>query len=196
MEKEIFLVFSFTGTTLSRLIKKFTKDNYTHVSLCLNGNFQEMYSFGRKHPSNPIWAGFVTENLFDGVFKNFKNSRCLVYKITVKEEQYERLLEELCIFLNNSSKYKYNFLGLFTAKANRDFTRKYHYFCSQFVSELLLKSEILETSKSPSTIKPSELTEIKDKVFIFEGTVSDFSKFINKKNNSFNNDSHYSEVTT
>ena len=185
MGKNIYLVFSFTGTVLSRIIKKTTKDSYAHVSICIDGDFEKMYSFGRKHPSNPIWAGLVIENLFDGVFKNFKNSQCLIYKLTITETQFSRLQEELDKFMGEQKKYKYNFAGLITLKFNKALSRKYHYFCSQFVSELLQKSDILTLKKSPALVKPSELINIENKVFIFEGSISDFSNFISDNKINF-----------
>lgn len=178
MSKEIYLVFSYTGTLLSKCIKKITNDKYAHVSISLDDTFTNMYSFGRKHPSNPIWAGLVTENLFDGVFKNFKNSKCLIYKIEISPEQYLELEKILNIFMSEQKKYKYNFIGLFTVKTKKTFKRKYHYFCSQFVSEVLQAAHIIQLSKSPEFIKPCDLlnTNIENKIFIYEGLITDFKK--------------------
>lgn len=184
MKKNIYLVFSFTGTLLSRIIKRITKDNYAHVSISLEDNFEKMYSFGRKHASNPIWAGLVTENLFDGVFKNFKYSQCLVYKIEITEEQYNRLEIEINKFMEEQKKYRYNFVGLIALKFNKTFKRKYHYFCSQFISELLHKSRILHLNKPPELMKPCELINIENKSFVFEGLITDFNEFL--KNNKIN----------
>lgn len=178
MSKEIYLIFSYTGTLLSKCIKKITHDKYAHVSISLDDTFTNMYSFGRKHPSNPIWAGLVTENLFDGVFKNFKNSRCLIYKIEISPEQYSILEEIINNFMSEQKKYKYNFIGLFTIKMNNQFKRKYHYFCSQFVSEILHESHIIKLNKSPEFIKPCDLLNINidKKTFIYEGLITDFKK--------------------
>lgn len=187
MKRNIYLVFSFTGTLLSRIIKRTTKDSYAHVSISLEDNFEKMYSFGRKHPSNPIWAGLVTENLFEGVFKNFKNSQCLVYKIEITEEQYNQLEIELNKFMGEQNKYRYNFAGLIALKFNKTLKRKYHYFCSQFVSELLHKSEILYLNKPPELTKPCELINIENKIFVFEGSIKDFNAFLKNKKINFEN---------
>ena len=81
--KYIYLVFSYTGSNLSNVIRLATKDTYTHVSLSLDDTFTEMYSFGRKIPNNPFIAGLVKENLYDGTFKLFTKSKCLIYKIRI-----------------------------------------------------------------------------------------------------------------
>ena len=48
--KKIYIVLTHTGTTLSKIIKTYTKDEFSHVSIALDNKLQEMYSFGRLHP--------------------------------------------------------------------------------------------------------------------------------------------------
>ncbi|MFR7463045.1 MAG: tyrosine-type recombinase/integrase [Clostridia bacterium] len=55
--KKIYIVLTHTGTTLSKIIKTYTKDEFSHVSIALDNKLQEMYSFGRLHPYNPFWGG-------------------------------------------------------------------------------------------------------------------------------------------
>ena len=43
--KEIYFVLTHTGTALSKIIKGFTKDEFSHVSISLDINLKEMYSF-------------------------------------------------------------------------------------------------------------------------------------------------------
>ena len=59
----IYIVLSHTGTVLSRLIKTFTRAEYSHVSISLDKNLEKMYSFGRINPYNPFYAGFVHEKI-------------------------------------------------------------------------------------------------------------------------------------
>lgn len=46
--KKIYIVATYTGTALSYIIKKTTKENYAHVSIALDKELKQMYSFGRK----------------------------------------------------------------------------------------------------------------------------------------------------
>jgi len=82
---------SYTGTFLSRAIKKYTKAPYSHVSISLEQDLTNFYSFGRKISFCPLWGGFVTEELDKGVYKRFKNSECGIFELNVNEEQYFRL---------------------------------------------------------------------------------------------------------
>ena len=111
-DRYIYLVFSFTGTLLSKTIKYVTKDEYAHVSICFEDTFKEMYSFGRKYPSNPIIAGLVKEDLFNGVFVANKDSKCLIYKVPVTEQQYSDLRTGLDKFMSEQSKYRCNIAEL------------------------------------------------------------------------------------
>lgn len=168
-KKNIYLVFSNTGTVLSKCINFYTKDKYVHVSLSLDDSFEKMYSFGRIFPSNPFIGGLVEENLKDGVYKKFQNSQCVIYKIEVSNPQYSLLKMELKAFLKDQKKYKYSLLGLIGVMINKPIKRNNRYFCSEFVSHLLIKSNIYNSEKTPSLIKPSDLLSINDKEFIYEG---------------------------
>ena len=59
--KKIYIVLTHSGTALSKIIKGFTKDEFSHVSISLDKELNEMYSFGRLNPYNPFWGGFVHE---------------------------------------------------------------------------------------------------------------------------------------
>lgn len=58
--KEIYIVLTHTGTALSRMIKWFTKDEFTHSSIALDAELKQMYSFGRLNPYNPFTRRICT----------------------------------------------------------------------------------------------------------------------------------------
>lgn len=173
-KKNIYLVFSNTGTILAKCINYYTKDKYVHVSLSLDESFEKMYSFGRIYPRNPFIGGLIEENLKDGVYKNFQNSECIIYRVQVSNEQYVLLKKELDLFLKDQKKYKYSLLGLLGVIMNRPIKRSNRYFCSEFVSYLLIKSNIYDPNKIPSLTKPSDLLNINDKEFIYEGLTYEY----------------------
>lgn len=177
-EKNIYLVFSNTGTILSKCIYLYTKDKYVHVSISFDDSFEKMYSFGRIYPSIPFIGGFVKENLKDGVYKRFENSKCVIYKVSVSNDQYDLLKEELNKFINSDRKYGYNLIGLLGVALQRPIKRSNRYFCSEFVSQLLINSNIYNSDKCPSLIKPSDLLEINHKEFIYEGLINNYKNNI------------------
>ena len=86
--KNIYLVFSKTGTMFSHLISLCTHEEYAHVSLSLDNTFTKMYSFGRINPAKVLPAGFVYENIYDGVFAMFPESKCLNTSIINLSKKY------------------------------------------------------------------------------------------------------------
>lgn len=171
-KRSIYLVFSKTGTWLSKLISLFIEGKYVHASISLNNSFSQMYSFGRKKPDNPFSAGFVEENLYDGVYKKFSRCECLIYRLEITEEQYKNLEHEIKKFSKEKYKYRYNFLGLFGVLFNKYIERENYYFCSQFVSEVLIKTNIYSTHKNPAFIKTDDLVTIQHKEIIYEGYIN------------------------
>ena len=103
--KKLYIILTHTGTLLSRIIKYYTKDEFSHVSIALDADLKEMYSFGRLHPYNAFIGSFVHEQINKGTFKRFKNTRAEVYSIFVTDEQYEKAKKVITYFNNNKQKY-------------------------------------------------------------------------------------------
>lgn len=173
-DKYIYLVFSKTGTWLSRIINIITKIKYAHSSISFDNSLTTMYSFGRINPNNPFLGGFVEENLHEGVYKKFINSECLIYKVKVSDIQFYSMKKEINRFSDKKYKYKYNFIGLIGILINIPIKRKTHYFCSEFVSEILINCNIYESNKIPSLIRTSDLFEINNKEIVYEGYINNY----------------------
>lgn len=169
--KYIYLVFSKTGTLFAKTISIFSETKYVHASISFDDSFTKMYSFGRKNPNNPFSGGLVEESFYKGVYKKFSKSQCIIYKVRITEQQYDFLKEQIEKFLKRKDKYRYNLLGLFGVLLNKPIKRRNHYFCSQFVSEILIKSDIYECNKSPELIKTSDLFSVNNKELIYEGFI-------------------------
>lgn len=89
--KQLYIVISQTGTLLSRILKQITGAEYNHASISLSRDLERMYSFGRRHPYNPFWGGFVIESPRTGTFKRFRNqgvgSECECHRRTTRRAQ-------------------------------------------------------------------------------------------------------------
>ena len=171
--KSIYLVMSQTGTVLSRTIKFISGKQYNHVSISLSENLDYMYSFGRKHPYNPFIGSFVVEGIDIGIFLRFKGTTCKVIKIEVTDMQYESLCSNLYDMIKNSSKYRYNLLGLCMAAFNVHVTFDNKFYCSEFVKYILEKSGI-DVSMLPSIVHPTDFMNM-DNVLLYEGVLRNYS---------------------
>lgn len=179
-EKQIYILLSHSGSILSKLISIYTRKNYTHVSLGLDKDLDELYSFGRLRPYNPVLGGFIQEDIINGTYNRFPNTRCALYLLTVTEDQYERLGRVIEKFKKDQGKYKYNLIGLIGVMINRPIAREYNYFCSQFVSEVLSNSGINIIEKTPGLTCPVDFLECEELQIIYEGQLNEY------KNASFN----------
>ena len=64
----VYLLLSRTDTLFARAMHGLTGNRYTHVSLALDRDLEQMYSFARRYEIAPLPAGFIRENLYDGVY--------------------------------------------------------------------------------------------------------------------------------
>ena len=116
--KKIYIVLTYTGTFLSKIIKIYTRAEYCHVSISLDKKLKRMYSFGRISPYNPFIGGFVHEAIDKGTFKRFKKTKAEIYSIDVTSKQYNIIRNQINKMEKNKEEYKYNKLGLFLTVIN------------------------------------------------------------------------------
>ncbi len=171
---EVFIVFSKTGTWLSRVLSKAGNFKYMHSSISFIEDLSIMYSFGRIKPRNPLIGGFVKESINSGVYQFSKKNEIKVYKMKISSEQANQLKEEINRFENQARMYHYNFLGLVFIPFKIKYVRKHYYFCSQFITELLMKIAILDQSISPEWTSPKDLIDYLDLEMVFEGYIVDY----------------------
>ena len=133
--KRIFIVLSSTNTTLAQSIRKCTGTEFSHTSLALDNNFEEMYSFSRRKTNNPFVGRFKRESFDTGIFAKSKDCLCQIYTAQVTDEQIDKIKEKLEYFSKSKKTFKFNNLGLFACWFKVKFPRKYKRVCSQFVSE-------------------------------------------------------------
>lgn len=163
-----------TGTLFSKAIKFYTKSSYNHISIGFDKYLQELYSFGRKKPHNPLIAGFVHEGINKGIYEIFKETTCRIYKLEISEIEYSKLKSEIELFNKDKDQYKYNFLGLITLIFGISLKRKRHYFCTQFVARILCTSKIVDFRKDFSLVQPHDFYEIEKAKLVYEGKLSEY----------------------
>ncbi|MDR1774541.1 MAG: hypothetical protein LBR30_06715, partial [Clostridioides sp.] len=99
--KKIYIVTTYTGTALSYLIRNLSDNQYSHVSLSLNEELSPMYSFGRLKPTNPIFAGFVEEQINQGLYAIKNDTICRVYSTEIDNYEYRTLVRNLDRMMDN-----------------------------------------------------------------------------------------------
>ena len=159
MEK-IYIILTHTGTSLSKLIKSYTKDEFSHVSIALDRELKHMYSFGRLNPYNPFWAGFVHEFIDDGTFKRFYLTKTRIYSLEVTEQQYKKIQEAIQKIESEKDQYTFNILGLFAAGFRKKIARKKSFYCAEFVKYVLEEAKV--KTGLPEVAKPEDFKKIEN----------------------------------
>ena len=180
--QRIFIVLSSTDTTLAKSIRKCTGTEFSHTSLALDNNFEEMYSFSRRKTNNPFVGRFKKESFDTGIFAKSKQCLCQIYTAKVTEEQISKIKEKLDYFANSKKQFKFNNLGLFACWFKIIFPRKYKRVCSQFVSECLTYAcpEII-LPKHYWIMQPEDFKHVKNIYLIFRGQMQDIPKGLSEE---------------
>lgn len=155
---KIYIILTYTGTMLSKIIKLGTRDEFSHVSIALDKALNQMYSFGRLNPYNPFIGGFVHEYIDKGTFKRFKNTRAKIIELEISEKEYARIKSAIREIEQNKDKYKFNVLGLFAVGVNLKLKFKNSFYCAEFVKYVIDKANVgLEL---PELIRPENFKDI------------------------------------
>ncbi|GAA0322519.1 hypothetical protein GCM10008967_11260 [Bacillus carboniphilus] len=172
-ERRVYLLLTDTGTLLGKLIKSYTGKPFNHVSLSMDEELTEVFSFGRKRPHNPFIGGFVKENLQTRIFKGAK---CAIYECSVTEQQYDNIRDIIQEIEKRKHELRYNFLGLFGVMFNRRYDREDAFFCSQFVATVLKQAEVIDLVKPLNLITPHDLQELSQFHLIYQGNLNNYEK--------------------
>lgn len=171
--KRIYIILTYSGTMLSRVIKIYTRAEFSHVSIALDENLDQMYSFGRLRPYNPFYAGFVHEGINIGTFKRFKKTQTAIYSIVISDEQYQKIEKRIKLIKNSPISYKFNIIGLFGAGLNIKIQPKNSFYCAEFVKYLLVKAMI--KNNLPDIVKPEDFKKMENIRLEYKGTLREYN---------------------
>lgn len=174
--KNIYIVMTQTGTLLSRLIKGYTGCEYAHVSISLDKNLDEMYSFGRLNPYNPFWGGFIHERVNSGTFKRFKNTIAGIVELEITDEQYNNLRNIIKKMEERINPYRFNILGLILVGFNIKYEMEDHFYCAEFLKYLFEECNI--ENNLPRLVAPDDFKNIKGIKYIYKGKLSEYREKI------------------
>lgn len=169
--KKIYILFTRYPGRDAKLLMWRTKFPYTHTSIGLEEDMDTFYKF--------ISKGFLVEKVTKYEKPGRQTFPCALYEINVTEEQYNRVKETVLSYVENKANLKYSTLGLIGSFIGVSFKRKNHYFCSQFVAEVLEKCEVVKLKKKSSLCFANDIVKLEELKLVFEGThLSYVQKFV------------------
>ncbi|ALS00472.1 hypothetical protein ATZ33_03515 [Enterococcus silesiacus] len=177
--KSIYILLTRSKTYISKLIQMATADDYTHVSIAFDGTLSQFYSFGRKHPHFPLPAGLIQESLTNCFFDYHKEMPCALYELKVSKSVFAQAMSEVQQMVMEKQQYRYNIIGLVCCKFSIQYQRENYYFCSQFVAEILEKSQAVVLPKPAELIRPIDYANLEASNCLFKGKISELVANVN-----------------
>lgn len=173
----VYLMLIHKGDTFSKIIRLFTGDEFTHISISFNASMKEMYTFGRNtDPKHFYEGGFVVENI-NGEYHKSRNMPYIVYMILATKAEIELMKTKLRYFSSNKTSFKYNFPAIVQNYFNIENDDEYAYYCSRFVAEILNAGRPNDPYiDNPKLIRPDDFRENEHTYFIAKGYTPKYNK--------------------
>ncbi len=152
MDKFIYVILSRTPTRIGKIIRCCTHSEFNHVSISLDEDMLEMYSFARLSAKNPFVGGMVKENPYRFSLGNSKEVNVKIYRISVTHKQYEQITDFIYETYTDQEKYYYNLIGVFNVIFKSNLQVYKTYICTEFVSEVFKQGDIALLEKRCNTV--------------------------------------------
>lgn len=169
--KKVYLLLMHTDTIPSKIVKTFTRYEYSHVAISLDKECNTIYSFGRKNLHSVIDGGFSIETKNGEFFSAFDKTKCIIYEIAISDRQYLKLASIIQYMEEHKEEYKYDFLGMAFRFFKLPVTFKKKYVCSYFVAYVLQKCDIYNFNKKTCLVKPQDFESLNGFNEIYRGTL-------------------------
>lgn len=174
--KNIYLLLMHTHTIPSKIVKVFTRYEYSHVGISLDENCDTIYSFGRRKLNSILGGGFSIENRDGAFFEKFNKTTCRIYEKEVSDKQYKDLKNIIDDMKENIDDYSYDFIGIIPRLFGIPVVFKNKYVCSYFIAELLEKVGIYKFDKNVSLTKPRDFEKLDGFKEIYKGSYNEYKK--------------------
>lgn len=166
--KQIYILLTRFPDRGSKVLEFFTRYHYCHAAIGLEEDLNHFYSFKRK--------GFMVEEITRYLRPDRKPFACQLYQLEVPDQTYEKIKAMITRFTIHREQLRYSNLGLVLSVMRIPFKRRYHYFCSQFVAEVLMRSQATKLKKSTTLYLPGDLRKLSGVRLVFHGNLLGMAK--------------------
>lgn len=145
--KKIVVLWTKYSDCISSFLYHVAGHGYTHASLGLEEEPGVFYSFNYK--------GFCVETLEKHRRRGVEKS--MLCEMEISEEAYQTMQEQIRQFEAHRAELSYTRIGVAFCLLRMPFRWKGHYFCSQFVADMLQSSGAVRMKKKPELYLPNQL---------------------------------------
>lgn len=144
-------------------IHALTRCYYTHASIGLEEDMNTFYSV--------VGKGLIVEKITRYVRPDRDPFPCQLYELEVSEKTYAcvKCLLEKCV--EHKDRFSYSKLGVVLCLLRIPFRRKYKYFCSQFVADILQHTQAAQLKKDPTLYHPGDFRKMPGMRLHFQGNL-------------------------
>ena len=139
---------------------------YTHASIGLEEDMNTFYSV--------VGKGMIVEKITRYVRPDRDPFPCQLYELEVSEKTYQLVKRQLEVCVENKNSIQYSKLGVVLCLLRIPFRRKYHYFCSQFVAEILKNAQAAQLKKDATLYHPGDFRKMPGMRLHFQGNLRGF----------------------
>lgn len=150
--KKLYIILTRTKSNIGKVINTVMGSEYNHASLSFDRTLKNAYSFA-KIGGNLLTGGFRQENYANS---GYKGALYCIMELPVTEKQFNSTIEIINLFKKNKNKFDFDRLGLLLSGLNIPSHKKNKFFCSNFVSFVLLKSGIRLFCKDYALVRPND----------------------------------------
>ena len=149
---------------MATFMTRWTRFRYTHATIGLGEDLNTFYSFVHK--------GFIVEKVTRYLKPDRDPFPCALYEITVPPSIYRRIKKMLLAYAARKQQLRYTQLGLVLALMLRiPYKRRDHYFCSQFVAEVLQRGRAAHLPRKSMLYFPKDFHKLKETNLVFTGNL-------------------------
>lgn len=170
----VYIVFSSTPYRIGKFVRRLTAEPYNHVSIALDAELTQMYSFARRYYHTPFLGGFVKESLSRYCPKDTP-ARIRICRLPVSAEQHQQLSELLTEMYLHNEQYLYNHLSAGMAVFRQRIKLRDAYTCAEFCVQILNKLGINTVPDKFHTV--GQLERLLRPYAVYTGTAPEFQEF-------------------
>lgn len=159
------VIISRTDTLIGRLVRKITNAKYNHISIALDDNFNNIYSYTRLYS----WSMFPAYLHFEPLNRLPKIA---VAKVPINDDNFD----DLMLYLSNLSRTLkiYNYPQIVLICFHKKFNVNGMHICSSFGAEVLNFSDNINLDKDVLLYTPMDVYHLVEDYIKFEGPLNDF----------------------
>ena len=161
--KKVYILMIRYPGAMADFMVRYTRFEYTHITIGLEEDPNTFYSFNKK--------GFFVEKITRYLKPGREPFPCVLFEIDVSKKAYRRVKKLLQAYTARKKFLHYTNRSLVTCFLGIPWKIPDHYFCSEFVAEVIQRSGIAFLPKHCSLCLPHHISRLEELKLIFTGNV-------------------------